>query len=328
MRTIKSTLGAIAILISSSTFSQNNQVYFPYFELINLDESKDLQYSTSRLIKTYIETNHDYHILLPEKTDNYFDLNGYASAIEEAQNREAEFVMLGEIHSLDGDYIVSLGMYNSKTGKKLWHDLIKGVSQEDLDPLLSRLGRNFMKETKARDDVEIGEVTDYEQQGVALQQIKVNHFMGLMVGANTLIGDQTLSGFGLAYSYDANTVLFNVNFDFYPSSSVVINAELLEEKKQSANFNLGILYPLSRKRMTWFLSGGMEYGMVRIDAEGFELDPERVSGVGLFAGGGYLINRNSTVNLRIQAAISFPTYKIRDTYHPSLKFGIVTSFTK
>ena len=48
----------------------------------------------------------------------------------------------------------------------------------------------------------------------------------------------------------------------------------------------------------------------------------------IFAGGGYLINRNSTVNLRIHAAISFPTYRIRDTYHPSLKFGIVTSFTK
>ena len=118
-----------------------------------------------------------------------------------------------------------------------------------------------------------------------------------------------------------------MNFDYYPSSPVRLNAEALEEREQSGNFNMGVIYPLSRKRMTWFIEGGMEYGMVRIDPENSEFPAENVSGVGIFAGGGYLINRNSTVNLRIQAAVSFPTYRIRNTYHPSVKFGLVTSFT-
>ena len=124
MRPIRSTLGAIAILISSSVFSQNNQVYFPYFELINLYENEELQYSTSRLIKTYIETNHDFHILLPEKVDGYFGDNSYASARKEATDRQAEHFMTGEIHSLDGNYIVSLGLYDTSTGNKLWLDLV------------------------------------------------------------------------------------------------------------------------------------------------------------------------------------------------------------
>ena len=203
---IKSTLAVIAVLISSSIFSQDNQVYFPYFELINLFKNEELQYSTSRLIKTYIETNHDHHILLPEKVDGYFEDNSYVTTRNEAADRQAEHFMTGEIHNLDGNYIVSLGLYDTSTGDKLWHDLVRGVLNEDIDPLIAILGRNFMTETKARDDVEIGEVTNYEQQGVALQQMKVNHFIGLMVGVNSLIGDQTLSGFGLAYSYDANSL--------------------------------------------------------------------------------------------------------------------------
>ena len=44
-----------------------NLVYFPGFELINMDPDPGLQYSTTKLIKSYIEDDHDFTILLDEQ---------------------------------------------------------------------------------------------------------------------------------------------------------------------------------------------------------------------------------------------------------------------
>jgi len=329
MRIFKSlVLSILLFIVSTASIAQANKIYFPYFELINLEENAELQYSTSRLVKTYIETNHDYHILLPEKASEYYAANSYDIALKAALERKSDHVLIGEIHSLDGIYIVSLGLYETSTGKKLWHDLVKGISNEDLDPLLSRLGRNFMTETKASDDVEIGEVTAYEAQGAAIQQIKANHFFGLMIGGNSLIGGKTLSGFGIAYSFDANTVIFTGNFDYYFSPKVIENLEIQANRMESGSLNLGILYPLSRKRMTWFLNGGMEYSFIQLIDDTEFYTEDGIGGISVFMGGGYLLNRNSTVNMRIHAGLSFPTYRIGDSYYPSLKFGVTTSIAR
>lgn len=318
----------LAFLISISVFAQKNEVFFPYFELINLEQDGELQYSASRLLKTYIEANNEYYLAIPahDRQTRLAPLS-FEESLELARQESSELLMTGEIHNLDGSFIVSLSVFDTKTGEKQWSDLIKGVTSEDLDPLLSRLGRTFMSKTRARDDIEIGEVSNYEQQGVELQQIKANHYFGVMVGGNSMISERTLSGFGMAYSFDASTVMFNVNFDYYFSSKS-LESELEASDMELGSFNLGVLYPLSRKRNTWFLSGGMDYSFIELNDNASNFQTDRTGGVGVLAGGGYLLNRNSTVNFRIHTSLYFPTYNLESGYHPSIRFGVTTSIAK
>lgn len=71
---MKSFLTLFALIILESSFAQN-LVYFPGFELINMESSAGLQYSTSKLIKSYIEDNHDYTVLLDDRVGS----SGYLS---------------------------------------------------------------------------------------------------------------------------------------------------------------------------------------------------------------------------------------------------------
>ena len=71
----------------------------------------------------------------------------------------------------------------------------------------------------------------------------------------------------------------------------------------------------------------MEYGFINVYRKEPELNKTN-AGVGLYVGGGYLINRNSTVNLRINGGLSIPTYTVDGQSFPGFKFGLVTSFSK
>ncbi len=317
--------------LSSFLFAQNNSVYFPYFELINTNKDADLQYSTSKLLKSYIENNHKYAVLIPERNgQDYFEDEGQAIALEKAKDIAARYYMDGEIHNLQGVFIISVGLYETATGERVWHDMVKGTLEEDLDPLLSRLGRSFLTAKTAKTDIEIDEVTEYDSRGIDLKQIKVNHFIGLTIGGKYLFGEETLSGLGLVYTYDASTFLFSLNFDYYPSSSLLRDGAFDGRELTNGSFGLGAMFPLSRKRSTVFLDGGLEYGFMtaKRDPKFSEESDSTQGGIGLYLGGGYLINRNSTVNLRIFGGVSVPFYTLENQNFPGFKFGIITSFAR
>jgi len=326
----ESNLTLLAFVLFNVAFSQG-VVYFPGFELINMERSEGLQYTTSKLIKAYIENNHEYTVLLDEQVgrNEYFIRESLLETATEAKELNALYFMRGEIHFLQGVYIISLGVYESNTLQQVWHDMAKGAEEQDLDPLLSRLGRSFFTSRSAKTDIEIDEVTVYDQQGVELAQIQVNHFVGIMLGGKVIPNESTLSGFGLSYTYDASTILFNLDFDLFPSSNLAINHRSPDRKIRNGSVSLGLTYPITRKRSTFYINGGMEYGFTRIKDRVFDEDyVSSSSGIGAYAGAGYLINRNSTVNLRLFAAVSIPFYQVDDTNVTGVKFGIVTSFAR
>ncbi|MEP1093699.1 MAG: hypothetical protein ABJG78_01240 [Cyclobacteriaceae bacterium] len=311
--------------------AQTNTVYFPYFELISTNKDANLQYSTSKLIKSYIENNHPYAVILPEReAESYFEDEGQSVALAKAKEVSALYFMDGEIHNLQGVFIISLGLYETASGERVWHDMVKGTLEQDLDPLLSRLGRSFLTTKTAKTDIEIDEVTEYDSRGIELKQIKVNHFIGLMIGGKYLFGEETLSGLGLAYTYDATTFLFSLNFDYYPSSSLLRDGAFDERSLRNGSFSLGGMLPLSRKRSTAFIDAGLEYGFMtsRRDPKFSEDTGSTQGGIGLYAGAGYLINRNSTVNLRVYGGVSIPFYTLENQNFPGFKFGIITSFAR
>ena len=113
---IKVLFAAFTCAFSTKLMAQTNSVYFPYFELINVSKDTDLQYSTSKLIKSYIENNHPYAVILPNRKDNgYYEDEGQAADLEKAEEISARYFMDGEIHSLQGVFIISLGLYETAT---------------------------------------------------------------------------------------------------------------------------------------------------------------------------------------------------------------------
>ena len=173
------------------------------------------------------------------------------------------------------------------------------------------------------------EVTDYDEQGVELAQIRVNHYVGAMLGGKYIPSKSTLSGIGLAYSYDASTMLFNLDFEFFPTSSLYLNDDSDRDRVRAGSINLGVIYPFTRKRTTLFVQGGMEYGFTTLYEHDSEYDNRAVeTGIGVMLGGGLLINRNSTVNVRLFTAMSIPFYQVDGLKPAGIKFGLVTSFAK
>ena len=327
MKTILTMLCSLSILATSA----QNLVYFPGFEMINVPSDGGLQYSTSKLIKAYIEDNHDYTIILsPNVNSDGFNVReSQVLTSKNALELNARYFMRGEIHFLQGVYIVSLGVYNSQTGEREWHDMVKGSVEQDLDALLSRLGRSFFTNKTAKTDINIDEVTQYDQEGVELAQIKVNHFVGIMLGGKHIPNETILSGVGLVYTYDASTFLFNFDFEIYPSSNLLGSSGSDTRKIDNGTVNLGVTYPFTRKRSTFYLNGGMEYGYTRVRDEIFEAKYiETRAGIGAYVGGGFLVNRNSTVNLRLFSAVTMPFYESDGTNLTGVKFGIVISFAK
>jgi hypothetical protein len=325
---MRNIFAVIVFLYLGSAFGQNEKIYFPNFELIGLSKDGELQYSTSKLAKTYIESNHKYHIMLAEHDGTtYLGNETFDQSVNFTQKANITLIMTGEIHNLDGHYIISIAVYDAKTGEKKWSDMIKGLTNDDLDLLLARLGRTFMTKSKARDDIELGEVTKYEQQGVEMQQIKANHYFGVLLGANAPFNDNTQAGFGFGYSFDASTIIFTLGLDFYRSSrESSSNTFGTNTNSNMQSFSMGVVYPLNRKRNSWFITGGIDYSSY---TKYLDLQDDKTTnqGMGLYVGGGYLINRNSTVNMRIQTSVYVPTYEVAGQYQSSFKLGLTTSIS-
>ena len=313
-------------MVSSAVCHAQRNVYFPYFELINLEPDMGLQYSTSRLVKAYIEDYHDFNILLPNNDNEYYEKEEFEESVQYAQERNADLILTGAIVELGDKYVISMGLRSVYSGEQVWHDMVKGNVREDLDPLLSRLGRNFSTETKARNDAEFGEETNYESEVAQTVESRSDHYFGVMLGGNYILNEQNISGFGFAYTFDASNIMIISNLEFYPTSALLADEDIEGVRYRHGNVNIGAIYPLSRNSMTFFAQGGMDYGFHTVDRS--EPNETRTNGgVGFFLGGGFIVNRNSAVNLRINAALTLPLYYVEGQQLTGLRFGLITSFS-
>ncbi len=327
LRTIRLLVVCLAISMGSiSTARGQENVYFPYFELINLELDVGLQYSTSRLIKAYIEDHHDYNIILPKNHNEYYEKEDFAETVQYAGEYEADLILTGAIVELGDKYVISLGLQRLPSGEQIWHDMLKGNVREDLDPLLSRLGRNFNSPVKARNDAEFDEVTNYESELAESVHTDIYHYFGVMLGGTYVMNEQTVSGFGLGYTFDAPNLMITGNLEFYPTSSVLEDEDTGNKRYKHGNINIGAIYAFSGKGLSPFVQGGMDYGFHTIDRS--EPNVKKTNGgVGFFLGGGFILNRNSAVNLRLNAALTLPLYYLEDRQLMGLRFGLVTSFS-
>ena len=310
-------------LILSYTSVAQEKAYFPYFEMINMHP--DYQYSVSKLFKTYVDNNSHYEVVIPPKPDKIYSPETKAETMKKAKQHQADYFIKGELNALDEIVIVSVSVYETANGNKIWSDMLKAYTPDDLDPVMLRLSKTMGTGKKASDESDIYSVTEYESP--ELDKVSANKNFGVYIGSVYTpfkgVENNFSSGFGVKFSYDTRDLLFD------------LNGELYFQDINIYNFNLVALYPFSKKKNTPYLGGGIGYGGMNITKEQASPDnyhydyfEKRYSGSGLsfFGKAGYLFNRTSDVNVRIEVGPYITAYEIDNQLPYGFMLNMVLSF--
>jgi TolB-like protein len=270
------------------------KIYMPFFELINVHS--DYQYSTARLFKSYVDELLKYQLVIPGKSDSAVDQPSMEEVQALSKTHDCPYFILGVMNRVGETVIISVSMYKTGDASMMWSDKLKASSPEDIDPILQKLARSIGTAQKAAKDGDIYSVTSYEAQ--QLRKVRVNNAFGVSLGGVlTFLSDEPFSaGGGIFWFYDARSILFEIDGQAYPLGDNSLGF-----------FSIGTYYPFSALSQTPFLGGGLGVGFTSSDSESAD-----GSGLILYLGGGYMINRISNVGLRVHGRYFIGAYKMDD----------------
>jgi hypothetical protein len=281
----------IFLVCALGTAAAAEKVYMPFLELINVHP--DYQYSTARLFKSYVDEQGRYELVIPARADTGFQQTP-AEIRAEALRRDCPYYLIGDLNRISESVIVTVSLYSTADGGRLWTDKLKAAGPNDLDPIFQKLARSLGTPRRAADDGDIYSVTSYEERN--LRQTQVRNSFGLGIGGalftpGILAGkdwnEPFVGGLGLVWAYDARTVLFEVDAQTYTFGQ---NSGL-------GALSISAFKPVYADKVTPFFGGGLGLGFAETEYLG-----RSTSGKGLMlhAGGGVILNRTSTVQLRLQ----------------------------
>jgi len=291
------------------------RVYMPFFEIMNMHP--DYQYSTSKLFKTYVDKNSKYLLVLPLRYDTLGVNESFDEAKQHASEQNCNYFIQGEFNRMGEIVIITISMYNTADGNKIWNTLSKALTPDDIDPILEKVAAN-LGNPNAESEGDIYNVTAYDSK--ELNKIGANKYMGLTIGGGysfvSGLNKNFPAGIGFAGSYDMRNVIFNMKAEMYFSDIKIYYV------------NIEAMYPLSTRKNTGFLSGAMGYGGVNIlnNDNNYWDSYHRETGLFLFAGGGYLMNRNSNVALKFSGNLYTPFFKVNTTVPVGILFTTTLLF--
>jgi hypothetical protein len=221
--------------------------------------------------------------------------------------------LIGELNRIGEMVIVSISMYNTETEEKEWNALQKANTPEDLDPIMQKIALSLNGKISIDETKDIYNVTDYESK--ELNKMIANTYLGIEIGGGAAFGEvknNFPAGLSGVFSGDMRTIIFDIKGNLYFSDIKLYNV------------SIHINYPFSQGKSTPFLGGGLGYGGTTMTSSEEKTtqnwdgstytytDETNRSGAGLslFAGGGYIFNRTSNINLRLNANFFFSCYKV------------------
>lgn len=306
---------------AGNALQAQEKVYLPFFEALNLETS--YQYSITKLYKAYLEQTGRYEVILSEKRDSMALSEPLGQARESAEAMNANHFIMGALNRVGDVVVISVSLHNTADGKKTWGSLQKAYSPEDIDLLIEHLARVTGTNQKIEEEKDIYSVTDYEAKRVNTKKA-VNSFGLAIGGAFPVISDgldeEIAGGFGLVWSFDAGNLIFDILGEAY-----------FNEVNDIYSLDIDVLYPFSRRPNTPFALAGIGWGGITVwteDPLAYENDDfVATSGGGVmgFLGGGYILNRTSSVRLRITAKGFYGAYEVFPEATPSQPFGGIFS---
>lgn len=314
---------SMLIILPLSLFSQD-KVFMPYPEVINMHP--DYQYSLTRLFRTYVVQEGRYELITPEAGQGYAPPISPENARVKAKELGAKYYLMAEFNQISDVVISSFTMYETETGTKFWSDMMRALTPDDIDPILSRLALSMGTADKASKKSDIYSVTSYDAMELRQQRSRYN--FGVTVGGalpfNANVDKPFGAGTGIIFSYDSRNLIFDIKGEYYWSEADVYN------------MSLDVLWPLTAASATPFLQGGlglagMDVLRMKKDIDWFGNvyeyeDYETNSGLMLFLGAGYILNRTSDVHLRAGGRLFVPTFSVDDRFMPGLMVNLTILF--
>lgn len=301
------------LIFFSLIIHAQEKIYMPYFEVINMHT--DYQNSVTRLLKTYLEAANKTELILPNKDTGYYrETKEHAISSAKAQN--IHHVLIGELNRVGETVIISISMFNSENGEKEWNTIQKALSPDDIDPIMQKISNNINNRNLPNNSEDIYNVTDYNSK--QLNKMIANTYWGVEIGGGATfinIKNNFPAGFGLVYSGDLRTIIFDIKGSMYFSDVNIYN------------INVQVDYPLTNKISSPFIGGGLGYGYTTIKKDGQNnYSFYDGNGLTLNAGAGYIINRTSNINLRVHANLFFSLYQVNNINPSGILIGVTVLF--
>jgi len=309
----------VIIFLSQISLGQE-KVYFPGFEAINVHAK--YQYISSKLFHNYVTEQNKYSIVLPDnlkKGEEYIESKSETQ--QQAKALKTPYYILADMSAMGNLLIVQMKMYNTSTNELFWTDVVKADKIEDLDPVLNTLAKNLgISESHLKTD-NIYNVTNYKSK--LLNKKNASDSWGITLGGGTLfakdIKSAGQSGFGVLKSYDMRNLILDLKAELYFG----------DYQNNSTRIGMNILIPHSEKDHSLVYGGGLYYGGTQFELKNdnnfYEYDV-RKSGLEIEGNIGYLINRTSSVQLRLMASPFYNFYKVRNNSVAGVRFGLIATF--
>ncbi len=317
----------VATLIAAGFSWSAQKVYAPSLELIGVGPK--YQYSTLRLLKTYVDEQGDYELLLGERNDTLTTAPSKEEALAQAREAGAGLLLMGELNAVGDKMIVSFRLIDVAQGEVVWSDRLKASNPEDLDPIMMRIGKAMGTGKKAADSDDIYSVTFEETK--TLKQKRANRSFGLAIGGLGLPNTPfdgvyfvpTLEAFA---SYDARDFIAEIRGGY-----------LMKTDPYGMHMGINVYRPLSDEASAPYIGGGIGFGFLATeDMQTCETDyygykdcqQEFKSGPLVSLGGGYMFSRTSTLQLKLNATYWIYAFRVNDMIPHGAKLTLDMSWNR
>ena len=289
----------------------------PLPDVINVHA--DFQYATAKLLQSSVNGKGNYEILLAAKPQEgvVAPMPPLDSVYATAQGLNCPLVLMSSMTRLGDRIILNFELHNSSDRSLVWQDHLKASTPEDLDPITERVANALGTDKKAVQDGDIYSVTNFEEKNLA--QKRSNNSFGVSVGGMMYPGspynnEPFAGGVGALWAYDNRTMIVDMEIRLYEAN----------KRTETNLMGINVWKPLTNADIAPYVGGGLALGDVTYkDALGEKWNED---GLLVSAGGGLLINRTSSVSLRLEARYLISTFEVHGSLPHGLQLNLVACF--
>ncbi len=313
---------AFALLLTASLLEASTRVWAPLPEVINVHP--DFQYATARVLKSYIDAEGIYEIVSPARPPE-----GTATALPSTDSIKSQAIankcsqyMVTSMTRLGDNIIMNVELRNAADNSMIWQDRLKASTPDDIDPIAMRIAKALGTSEKAASKEDIYSVTNYDEK--SLKQKQSTNSFGVALGGTALPGspynsDPFIGGIGLLWSYDTRSLLVDVEGDVY----------MANEKSFLNTIGLNVWKPMNDGAISPYVGGGLALGLFGYTpSSSYYGSDESKGGLLVSAGGGLLMNRTSTVTLRLDLRYTVATFKVAGSIPHGAQVRLIAAFGK
>ncbi len=224
------------------------------------------------------------------------DESGYSLT---SSAKEADLTLKPRLLKLGSSFIVSVD--KMKGERVVFTSKMKAATADDIDAVSARVVRAALRETKATEDAQVGEIT---QDEVSKTNLRIQTTRQWKLGFGPAYGDQM--------NVDKSGIMFTLGFvwgiDPNFDLDLAFRTSTFEKSGESGayfvEYMIGTNYYLTRGRNAPFLTAGFGRSSASVStpnsASFVNLSDDTLGGWSVRVGAGYKFFRTSTVNLGVE----------------------------